>query len=178
MNTNKQLILSFILGVLLGALWITHNNTHSGITNTQTTASGSSVPSISTQTGLSVTPKDSPEAPDLAVNQKYVATLNNKKVEVPITNVQAQGNTTSASPTSATPYTATVQQEVDITPLVNLMVPRWELGVGLGRHEGDTYIPVSVQRNYTYKKAIQIELHIDPRNQKVSGVEIQHKWRF
>ena len=178
MNTNKQLILSFILGVLLGALWITHNNTHSGITNTQTTASGSSVPSISTQTGLSVTPKDSPETPDLAVNQKYVATLNNKKVEVPITNVQAQGNTTSASPTSATPYTATVQQEVDITPLVNLMVPRWELGVGLGRHEGDTYIPVSVQRNYTYKKAIQIELHIDPRNQKVSGVEIQHKWRF
>lgn len=169
--TKTTLIASFTLGLLLG---------------TYGTYRYLSIPTNSEPTGkllaatshLKVTPKETPEAPDLAVNQKYVATINNKKVEVPITNVQAQGNTTSASTASATPYTATVQQEVDITPLVNLMVPRWELGVGLGRHEGDTYIPVSVQRNYTYKKAIQIELHIDPRNQKVTGVELQHKWRF
>lgn len=175
MNTNKQLILSFILGVLLGSFgfyWFSKQTLTSVATPATTNKQ------LSTTTSLSVTPKDSPEAPDLAVNQTYVATINNKKVEVPITNVQAQGNTTSASPTSATPYTATVQQEVDITPLVNLMVPRWELGVGLGSHEGDTYLPVSVQRNYTYKKAIQIELHIDPSDQKVTGVELQHKWRF
>lgn len=171
MNTNRQLILSFILGLLFGVFWMTYNEKPM-VSPTPSTATGSSVP-ISTRTDLSVTPKDSPEAPDLAVNQKYVATINNKKVEVPITNVQAQGNTTSASPDSAT-----VQQEVDITPLVNLMVPRWELGVGLGRHEGDTYIPVSVQRNYTYNKAVQLELHIDPSDQKVTGVELQHKWRF
>lgn len=176
MNTNKQLILSFILGLLFGVFWMTYNEKPM-VSPTPSTATGSSVP-ISTRTDLSVTPKDSPEAPDLAVNQTYVATINNKKVEVPITNVQAQGNTTSASPASATPYTATVQQEVDITPLVNLMVPRWELGVGLGRHEGDTYIPVSMQRNYTYNKAVQLELHIDPSDQKVTGVELQHKWRF
>lgn len=173
MTTNKQLIMSFTLGALLGSFgfyWFSKQTTIISplpTTNKQ----------LSTTTSLSVTPKDSPEAPDLTITQKYVASINNKKVEVPITNVP-QGNTTSASTTSATPYTATVQQEVDITPLVNLMVPRWELGVGLGRHEGDTYIPVSVQRNYNHNKAFQLELHIDPSNQKVTGAELQHKWRF
>lgn len=173
MTTNKQLIMSFTLGVLLGSFgfyWFSKQTTTISplpTTNKQ----------LSTTTSLSVTPKDSPEAPDLTITQKYVASINNKKVEVPITNVP-QGNTTSASTTSATPYTASVQQEVDITPLVNLMVPRWELGVGLGRHEGDTYIPVSVQRNYNHNKAFQLELHIDPSNQKVTGAALQHKWRF
>ena len=173
MTTNKQLILSFTLGVLLGSFgfyWFSKQTTTISplpTTNKQ----------LSTTTSLSVTPKDSPEAPDLTITQKYVASINKKKVEVPITNVP-QGNTTSASTTSATPYTASVQQEVDITPLVNLMVPRWELGVGLGRHEGDTYIPVSVQRNYNHNKAFQLELHIDPSSQKVTGAELQHKWRF
>ena len=167
MNKNLQLIVSLTLGILLGSFgfyWFSKQ------TPTAVATPAATNKQLSTTTSLSVTPKDSPEAPDLAVNQKYV--------EVPITNVQAQGNTTSASPTSATPYTATVQQEVDITPLVNLMVPRWELGVGLGRHESDTYIPVSMQRNYTYNKAVQLELHIDPSDQKVTGVELQHKWRF
>ena len=175
MNKNLQLIVSLTLGILLGSFgfyWFSKQ------TPTAVATPAATNKQLSTTTSLSVTPKDSPEAPDLAVNQKYDATINNKKVEVPITNVQAQGNTTSASPTSATPYTATVQQEVDITPLVNLMVPRWELGVGLGRHESDTYIPVSMQRNYTYNKAVQLELHIDPSDQKVTGVELQHKWRF
>lgn len=175
MNKNLQLIVSLTLGILLGSFgfyWFSKQ------TPTAVATPAATNKQLSTTTSLSVTPKDSPEAPDLAVNQKYVATINNKKVEVPITNVQAQGNTTSASPTSATPYTATVQQEVDITPLVNLMVPRWELGVGLGKQGSNTYIPVSVQRNYTATKAVQMELHIDPRNQKVTGVELQHKWRF
>lgn len=175
MNKNLQLIVSLTLGILLGSFgfyWFSKQ------TPTAVATPAATNKQLSTTTSLSVTPKDSPEAPDLAVNQKYVATINNKKVEVPITNVQAQGNTTSASPTSATPYIATVQQEVDITPLVNLMVPRWELGVGLGRHEGDTYIPVSMQRNYNHNKAFQLELHIDPSNQKVTGAELQHKWRF
>lgn len=176
MTTNKQLlIVSFTLGILLGSIfgfyWFSKQTT------TISTTTPNPNKQLSTTTSLSVTPKDSPEAPDLTITQKYVASINNKKVEVPIANVP-QGNTTSASTTSATPYTATVQQEVDITPLVNLMIPRWELGVGLGRHEGDTYIPVSVQRNYNHNKAFQLELHIDPSNQKVTGAELQHKWRF
>lgn len=168
-TTTTTLIASFVVGILLG---------------TYGTYRYLSIPTkpeptdrpLAATSHLNVTLKETPEDSDLVVTQKYVATINNKKVEVPVIDKTTPA---SASTASATSYTATLQQEVDITPLVAHMVPRWELGVGLGRQEGgNTYIPVSVQRNYTYNKAVQVELHIDPRNQKVSGVEIQHKWRF
>lgn len=163
------------LGILMGSLgtyWLLSGNQSLPTTSP-----------IRTTTALSVTTKESADDPDLVVSQKYVATINNKKVEVPISNVST-GNTTSAAETSAaphtgaTPFVATLQQEVDITPLVAYMVPKWELGIGIGRHKENTYIPLAVQRNYTFNKAVQLELHIDPSNQKITGVELQHKWRF
>ena len=166
--TKTTLTASFTLGLLLGTY-----GTYRYL-SIPTNPEPADKPLAATS-HLKVAPKETPEDSDLVVTQKYIATINNKKVEVPVIDKTTPA---SASTTSATLYTATLQQEVDITPLVAHMVPRWELGVGLGRQGSDTYIPVSMQRNYTYKKAIQIELHIDPRNQKVSGVEIQHKWRF
>ncbi|WP_293662938.1 hypothetical protein [uncultured Phascolarctobacterium sp.] len=167
----KSNLFIFTFGLLLGA-----SVTYCLLPiNSQPAISAPPTNTISSTANLKVTPKETTAAPDLIVEQKYIATINQKKVEVPIYDKTTPA---SASTAYATPYTATLQQEIDVTPLVNHMVPKWEIGIGIGRHKSNTYIPVAVQRNYTYNKAVQMELHIDPSDHKISGVEIQHKWRF
>ena len=136
-----------------------------------------SVP-LSTTSTLQATQKTSQNQPDLEVSQKYTAVINGEKVEVPVVHA-ATGSTPPAS-TGATGTSASLKQELDVSPLVNRMVPKWELGVGVGKQKGDSglYLPLSLQRNYAFDKAIQFELHVDPSDRKINGVELQHKWRF
>lgn len=129
---------------------------------------------------LSVKEKTSPSEPDLEVIQKYTAVINGKKVEVPVVQENAATGSTAPAPTGTNGTSASLRQELDITPLVDHMVPKWELGVGIGKQKGDSrcYVPLSLQRNYAFDKAIQFELHVDPSDKKINGVEVQHKWRF
>ena len=54
----------------------------------------------------------------------------------------------------------------------------WELGVGMGVHDGKTYIPVSLQRNYSKNHSVTVELHYYPKDNKVNGGEVQWKVHF
>ena len=54
----------------------------------------------------------------------------------------------------------------------------WELGVGMGVHDGKTYIPVSLQRNYSKSHSVAVELHYDLKDNKVNGGEVQWKVHF
>lgn len=54
----------------------------------------------------------------------------------------------------------------------------WELGVGMGVHDGKTYIPVSLQRNYNKNHSVAVELHYDMKDNKVNGGEVQWKVHF
>ena len=54
----------------------------------------------------------------------------------------------------------------------------WELGVGMGVHDGKTYIPVSLQRNYSKNHSVAIELHYGLKDNKVNGGEVQWKVHF
>lgn len=54
----------------------------------------------------------------------------------------------------------------------------WELGVGMGIHEGKTYIPVSLQRNYSKSHSVAVELHYELKDNKVNGGEVQWKVHF
>ena len=54
----------------------------------------------------------------------------------------------------------------------------WELGVGMGVHDGKTYIPVSLQRNYSKNHSVAAELHYDLKDNKVNGGEVQWKVHF
>ena len=59
----------------------------------------------------------------------------------------------------------------------------WELSTGLGRHRGDAYIPLGVQRNYAPNKAVAAEAHLVPEDLargkiKTSGWEVRQVWRF
>ena len=54
----------------------------------------------------------------------------------------------------------------------------WELGVGMGIHDGKTYIPVSLQRNYSKNHSVAVEIHYYLKDNKVNGGEVQWKVHF
>ena len=59
----------------------------------------------------------------------------------------------------------------------------WELSAGVGSHQGDVYLPVGLQRNYSPNKALAVEVHLVPEDLakgtiKTSGWEVRQVWRF
>ena len=62
----------------------------------------------------------------------------------------------------------TKEWKVDVMK-VNLY-RNWEWSAGYGRHGGDSYIPIGLQRNYSKDKALAIEYHVGGK----SGYEIKY----
>ena len=138
-----------------------------------------SAPLSTIDTTISIANKKSEHSPDLELKQTYVANINGKEVEVKVKdNEQPKTPAASAGATAPVGTTATVSQTIDLTPFVDAMRPDWELGVGIGRNDSKTYIPVSLQRNYKYDRALQFEIHLDAHDRSVKGFEVQHKWSF
>ncbi len=54
----------------------------------------------------------------------------------------------------------------------------WEIGIGYGNHDGKSYVPVELQRNYSKHKAVAAEVHMDTGLREVEGYEVKHVWRF
>ena len=54
----------------------------------------------------------------------------------------------------------------------------WELGVGVGVHDGDIYVPVSVQRNLSRWHSVAAEVHVKPMTTKVNGGEVRYTVNF
>jgi hypothetical protein len=52
------------------------------------------------------------------------------------------------------------------------------IGVGVGNHDGKTYIPVAYERLYSQNKAIEIQVNFDIEKKKIQGGQIMHKWFF
>ena len=120
---------------------------------------------IETTSSLQVEPKTTPSDPDLIVTQKYIAKVNGEKIEAPL------------KTTSKNDSTATLTQEIDLTPVLNKLKPKDAIGVGLGVHEGDVYVPVGYLHNYKGNKAIEVTIHLDPQEQmKPNGAEVMHWW--
>lgn len=116
------------------------------------------------ETTLSVTPKSNPTNPDLSLSNKYVAVIDNKEVTIPI-------DTTKVSKEN---HTATIQQKVDFTPVLKELLPDWEVGAGMGIHDGKPYGTVGLKRNYKINRAVTIEAHTD--GSRVKGYEVMHWW--
>ena len=128
-----------------------------------------STPQVSSS--ISVVPKEKPSDPDLKVTQKYTAQINNKTVEIPLGKPKE-----TLSPDG---QTVVVSQTVDMTAAVKPMLPKWSVGVGVGRYHSETYIPLSVTRHYKpLKRSLQVTLKYSIEKGKISGGEVQHLWNF
>ena len=134
-----------------------------------TLQSSLSTPQVSSS--ISVVPKEKPSDPDLKVSQKYVAQINNKTVEIPLSKPKETLSTDG--------QTVVVSQTVDMTAAVKPMLPRWSIGTGVGRYHSETYIPLSVTRHYKpLKRSLQFTLKYSIDKGKISGGEVQHLWNF
>ena len=137
-----------------------------------------------TSTGtITVAPNKEPNDV-LVVHESLVASNGTRKVEVPIRNIKAPiYNPNSDNNPSDTPTpnnkTVTYENKIDVSALVRPLVPKWEIGTGVGTHRGNIYVPVSVQRDYKVDKAVRVEVHLDPKDRMApKGVEVQHIWKF
>lgn len=161
--------------VLLSVLIVTTRHYQASIADLQAVLdSHASVSMSNTEstltTEIQASQKVSNDEPDLTLSQNYVATINGHKVTVPVQHV-------SKSDTKGT--TVTLQQDIDVSTLVKPLVPKWEIGVGIGVHKADVYVPVAIQRNYKIDRAVEAVIHLDSRNcLKPNGVTVMHKWCF
>ena len=125
------------------------------------------LPTIKTK--LSIKEKGKPTDADLQMEQTYVATINQHTYRLPVKNV-TKDNTT-----------ATIDQTIDLTPLLKDTLEKkrpWEIGVGVGIQDNKFYVPVSVQRNYNNKHALELQLNIGHNNSIITGGQLLYKRRL
>lgn len=54
----------------------------------------------------------------------------------------------------------------------------WEVGTGIGVHDKDFYIPISITRNYDRSHSVTAEIHYDPNDTKINGYEVKYNIHF
>lgn len=167
MVVNKKRILWIsicIILVVLGVyLWYSYSNKHHDAPKVEQPATAA------IKTTVKVVPKESPTDNDLEVTQVYRANVNGNQVNIPVVNKENSKGV--------------IKQEVDLSAVTQLQrkvderefKKNWEIGTGVGVHEGDIYIPVEIQRNYKPDRAIAVEVHMSPEiPPRVNGGEV--KW--
>lgn len=168
-------IIGFVLGalgcylVLRGDLEDSHRDSLDSISGQQ------SPPVVQSVTSVQVKPKDNQGDPDVVLSQTYVANINGEKVVVPVA-VPKRTNDTAGkpiSPTGSPQLQGQIKQEFDLTPLLSLVRPKWEVGAGVVCLQRKYYGSVSIQRNYKHDKALEVT-YVTDRTTK--GVMVQHKW--
>ena len=111
---------------------------------------------------------------DLVVNNRYIAEINGQTFEIlkspSVTHKDSKGTTTE------------ITSDINMTPVVKKMADleykrNWEVSTGLGRsHDGHFYVPIGLQRNYNYDRAIEISVGLSKDH--VENFQVVHKWKF
>ena len=123
-------------------------------------------------TNITATLKEYPSEPDVTLTNTYVANVNGEILKIPVV--------TPHELNSDAKTTGKITQTIDLTHVVNNMNNKykknWEVGIGYGIHNGKSFVPVEIQRNYKEDKAISIEFHTTTKG--TQGYEIKHKWKL
>lgn len=131
-------------------------------------------------TVIDVNWKDNNDDPDLIVNNHYKATINGNTIDIPLKDKKIKEPLESQPSSSDAPskVTAKVEQELDLSPLFKDYEKKkqWEVGTGVGVLDNKWYVPVEVQRNFDYNKAVEVQLSVS--NKTIEGVQATYKIRF
>ncbi len=68
----------------------------------------------------------------------------------------------------------TTNEEYGVSVYKNNNYRNWYVGTGIGWHDGQVYMPVSLQRNFSKDAALEWEAHLDG-DMNVNGGEIKYK---
>lgn len=168
------LVLSFVVG-FGSCYWFLSSN------RVDYTPKQDSTDGLLSTTRITVQPKTTSNDTDLVLSQKYTAIVNGEKVSVPIvkrtngTTYQPNSADSSSVPASSQGVTATVDQTIDLTPVLSYLRPSWELGAGYSYVNKHSYVPISIQRNYSEDKALELTVLMNTDG-KAEGAMVQHKW--
>lgn len=172
-------VVSFLLGY--GCYAILHSTT------TTTTTTTDSVSKIGTEVlhetnHVTLKEKQAMTDPDLVVNNRYIAEINGQTFEIPKRTGQVSLRNSKDSKGDSLGLQTKVTSDIDMTPVVKKMADleykrNWEVSTGLGRsHDGHFYVPIGLQRNYNYDRAIEVSVGISKDH--VENFQVVHKWKF
>lgn len=177
MNKNKRNILYIVIMLFIIALtygiyrWIHKEEPHKD----------KPLNTIDSVSSLTVTPKKDDN--DLLITHTYKATIDGEVVNVPIRTVSnpiysSVSNPVSSPDTVSSGNSVSFKQELDLTPLVKDYEKKknWEIGTGIGVHDNDVYIPISLQRNFSKDKALECIVQVEDKG--ITGGEVLYKKRF
>ena len=119
--------------------------------------------------------------PDLVVDNRYIAEIHGQTFEIPKT-TGAVSKDSKGYPNGSKGLQTKVTSDINMTPVVHKLADleykrNWEVSTGLGRsHDGHFYVPIGLQRNYNYDRAIEVSVGVSKDH--VENLQVVHKWKF
>ena len=173
-NYTKYIIVavvSFLLGY--GCYAILHSTTTDSTLETTTEANKEPV-EIHEISRVTLKEKQKESDPDLVVDNRYIAEIHGQTFEIPkspsVTHKDYKGLQTN------------ITSDINMTPVVRKWADleykrNWEVSTGLGRsHDGHLYVPIGLQRNYNYDRAIEVSVGVSKDH--IENFQVVHKWKF
>ena len=178
-------VVSFLLGY--GCYAILHSTTANSVPKTleesKENARESSTPvEIHEISRVTLKEKQKTSDPDLVVDNRYIAEINGQTFEIPKKTGQVSERNSKDSKQDSLGFQTKVTSDINMTSVVKKMADleykrNWEVSAGLGRsHDGHFYVPIGLQRNYNYDKAIEVSVGVSKDH--IENFQVVHKWKF
>lgn len=175
-------IVSFLLGY--GCYAILHTPTTN--TESQVTTEAHEEPvEVHEISRVTLKEKQKTSDPDLVVDNRYIAEVNGQIFEIPkVTKMTGQVSLKDSkdSKQDSLGFQTNITSDINMTPVVRKWADleykrNWEVSTGLGRsHDGHFYVPIGLQRNYNYDRAIEVSVGVSKDH--VENLQVVHKWKF
>lgn len=178
-------VVSFLLGY--GCYAILHSTTANSVPKTleesKENARESSIPvEIHEISRVTLKEKQKTSDPDLVVDNRYIAEINGQTFEIPKKTGQVSERNSKDSKQDSLGFQTKATSDINMTSVVKKMADleykrNWEVSAGLGRsHDGHFYVPIGLQRNYNYDKAIEVSVGVSKDH--IENFQVVHKWKF
>lgn len=169
-------VVSFLLGY--GCYAILHSATTNSESKVESSTKDSEDTAVIHETNhITLKEKQRDTDPDLVVNNRYIAEIHGQTFEIP-----KSGAVSNGLQKGSKGLQTTITSDINMTPVVRKMADleykrNWEVSTGLGRsHDGHFYVPIGLQRNYNYDRAIEVSIGLSKDH--VENFQVVHKWKF
>ena len=165
-------VVSFLLGY--GCYAILHSTTTTDSEMDVPTEANKEPVEVHEISRVTLKEKQKTSDPDLVVDNRYIAEIHGHTFEIP--------KTTGAVSKDSKGLQTNITSDINMTPVVRKWADleykrNWEVSTGLGRsHDGHFYVPIGLQRNYNYDRAIEVSVGISKDH--VENFQVVHKWKF
>lgn len=182
-STIKYIIVamvSFLLGY--GCYAILHTTTTNSESKVESSKDSIGTEVLHETNHVTIKEKQRNTDPDLVVDNRYIAEVNGETIEIPKRTGQVSLRDSKDSKGDSLGLQTKVTSDINMTPIVRKMADleykrNWEVSAGIGRsHDGHFYVPIGIQRNYNYDRAIEVSVGLSKDH--VENFQVVHKWKF